>query len=79
MSDSDEEVDVGKSWISMKSLRQAADIKVPFKKQKIRRNSSQLTSPNSSITMEWKPNTYINQSISFSFIHENYCNDDEEY
>jgi hypothetical protein len=27
--------------------------------------------------MEWKPNTNINKSISFSFIHENYKNEED--
>ena len=81
MEDSDDELDVGSSWISMKSLREAANVKYSFKKQpeSIKSSSSASPSPNSSITMEWKPNTFINQSVSFSFVHENYRNGQEQY
>lgn len=79
--DSEEEYDAGQLWISTKSLREAANIKTCIRRVPSR-HSSKHTSPgmspshNSSITMEWKPNTNINKSISFSFIHEGYKNEE---
>jgi hypothetical protein len=79
MVDSEDEVDVGSSWISMKSLREAVNIKNSYKMTPSPHSSSSASpSHNSSITMEWKPNTFINQSVSFSFVHENYKNEDDE-
>lgn len=80
--DSEEDCDAGSLWISTKSLRDAANIKTCIRRVPSR-HSSKHTSPgmspshNSSITMEWKPNTNINKSISFSFIHEGYKNDED--
>lgn len=81
--DSEEDSDAGQSWISVKSLKEAAELRTVFKKQsrKSSKNSSTSPSPshNSSITMEWKPNTFINQSASFCYIHENYRHEPDIY
>ncbi|CAG9328767.1 unnamed protein product [Blepharisma stoltei] len=73
--DSDEENPKTGSWISIKNLKAAADVHSVYRQQS--RGSSPSSSPNasqnSSITMEWKPNTYINQSICFSSMHDHYC------
>ena len=61
MEDSDDEIDVGSSWISMKSLREAANVKYSYKKPaSVHSSSSASPSPNDSVTMEWKPNSFIN-------------------
>lgn len=64
------------SWISISSLKEAVDIKQALKPRTSSRSGSSdsaCVSPESSITIEWKPNTCINQSISFSSIHDTYC------
>ena len=72
----EEECSQGNSWISIRSLINESKINSIYSK----RNSdssvdSSSPSPqnDSSITMEWKPNTYINQSVCFSSMHDNYC------
>mmetsp|Transcript_18249 Transcript_18249/g.32746 ORF Transcript_18249/g.32746 Transcript_18249/m.32746 type:complete len:316 (-) Transcript_18249:3489-4436(-) len=58
------------SWISIKSLREATRPQSLWKRM---RDSSH----ESSVTMEWKPNTCINASTSFSYLHENYRHDED--
>lgn len=69
--DSDEEYQLGKSWISMKGLHQAADIKAVFKAKEEERPASP-SSLNSSISTEPTPNLQIHASPSFSCLHEGY-------
>jgi len=72
--DSDEENRRIASWISIKSLKEAVDIHSVYKLES-ESSSPNNESPDSSITMEWKPNTHINHSISFSSVHDPYCED----
>lgn len=69
--DSDEEYQLGKSWISMKGLHQAADIKAVFRSKDEERPQSP-SSLNSSISTEPTPNLQIHASPSFSCLHEGY-------
>ena len=69
--DSDEEYQLGKSWISMKGLHQAADIKAVFRAKEEERPLSP-SSLNSSISTEPTPNLQIHASPSFSCLHEGY-------
>lgn len=74
----EEEASQGKSWISIKSLINESKINSVYSKcnSDSSLESSTLSPRNdSSITMEWKPNTYINQSVCFSSMHDNYCRD----
>lgn len=72
----EEEGSQGNSWISIRSLINEAKINSVYSK---RNSDSSFNSSNcsprndTSITMEWKPNTYINQSVCFSSMHDNYC------
>src|SRR5574343_579284 len=75
--DEDSDSEDGKSWISMKSLKEAADIKTLYRKPSQKLCSSQ--SPNTSVTMECLPHTTTNQSISFSYLHEQYRTSAEDY
>ena len=69
--DSDEEYQMGKSWISMKGLQQAADIKAVFRPKEEDRPHSP-SSLNSSVSTEPAPNLQIHASPSFSGLHEGY-------
>lgn len=69
------------SWISIRSLIKESKINSIYSKRSSDSNlDSSSPSPrnDSSITMEWKPNTYINQSICFSSMHDNYCKEIQE-
>ena len=60
-------------WLSVKSLQQATDVrnlcrKVSAKSARVSSNSPDV-SPNTSVSMECKPNTKINSSIAFSHSH----------
>ena len=68
----------GNSWISIRSLINESKINSIYSKHDSDSSlDSSSCSPRqeSSITMEWKPNTYINQSVCFSSMHDNYCKD----
>ena len=71
----------GLSWISIRSLINEAKINSIYSKRNSD-SSVESSSPSprheSSITMEWKPNTYINQSVCFSSMHDNYCKELQE-
>ncbi|CAG9322806.1 unnamed protein product [Blepharisma stoltei] len=73
--DADKEFSKIGSWISIRSLKDATNIQAVYR-QHSRSSSADSTSPtpsaDTSITMEWKPNTVINQSACFTFIHGNY-------
>ncbi len=75
--DSDDD-EVGQTWISVRSLKQAADIKTVY-----RSHNEDTTSPhsslNSSVTAESAPNPVINVSPSFSNLHESYMNLRDEH
>lgn len=77
----EEESSRGNSWISIRSLINESKINSIYSK---RNSDSSLDSSSpsprndSSITMEWKPNTCINQSVCFSSMHDNYCRDMQE-
>lgn len=75
--DSDSDSEDGKSWISLKSLKEAADIKTLYRKPGHSKLGAQ--SPNTSVTMECLPHTTTNQSISFSYLHEQYRTSAEDY
>lgn len=75
--DSDSDSEDGKSWISLKSLKEAADIKTLYRKPGHIKVGAQ--SPNTSVTMECLPHTTTNQSISFSYLHEQYRTSAEDY
>ena len=75
--DSDSDSEDGKSWISLKSLKEAADIKTLYRKPGHSKVGAQ--SPNTSVTMECLPHTTTNQSISFSYLHEQYRTSAEDY
>ena len=71
----------GLSWISIRSLIKESKINSLYSKQESESSMESLSpSPRheTSITTEWKPNTYINQSVCFSSMHENYCRDLQE-
>jgi len=76
-SDSDDD-EVGQTWISVRSLKHAADIKTVY-----RSHNEDITSPhsslNSSVTAESAPNPVINVSPSFSHLHESYMNLRDEH
>lgn len=73
-----EEDHQGLSWISIRSLIKESKINSLYSKHESE-SSLESSSPSprheTSITTEWKPNTYINQSVCFSSMHENYCKD----
>ncbi|OMJ79738.1 hypothetical protein SteCoe_20165 [Stentor coeruleus] len=76
-----EETSRGNSWISIRSLIKESKINSIYSKRNSDSSLDSLSpSPqnDSSITMEWKPNTYINQSVCFSSMHDNYCGDIQE-
>lgn len=58
----------GQMWISTRSILDAADINKTYKKL------SQV-SECSSFTREYKPQL-VNDSVSFNFLHQNYCEDE---
>lgn len=74
---SDSDDDVGQTWISVRSLKQAADIKTVYRAHL--EDSSPQSSLNSSITVESAPNPVINVSPSFSNLHESYMNLRDEH
>ena len=71
----------GLSWISIRSLINDAKMNSVYSRRDSD-SSVESSSPSprheSSITMEWKPNTYINQSVCFSSMHDNYCKELQE-
>ena len=71
----------GLSWISIRSLINDSKVNSVYSKPNSD-SSVESSSPSprheSSITMEWKPNTYINQSVCFSSMHDNYCKELQE-
>lgn len=81
-SDSEEEV-APRSWISVKSLKEACELKNAYKATNVSSKTSSVTgspcSNNVSITMEWKPNTTINKSLSFKALHKTYTCFEEDY
>ena len=52
------------SWLSVQALKEATDVRLACQ--------TDSSSDEASITMEWKPNTDVNQSISFNSIHDSY-------
>lgn len=69
--DSDEDGDVGRSWISFKSLKKAADVKEFFQRK---------PSPSGygSINSEGMANTVIHASAQFSAVHGKYREERKE-
>lgn len=69
-SDSDDE-EAGQTWISIRSLKQAASIKTAYHAHNEGEVSAH-SSLNTSVTAESAPNLAINVSPSFSSLHESY-------
>ncbi|CAG9325549.1 unnamed protein product [Blepharisma stoltei] len=71
---SDEENSKIESWVSIRFLKEAANIQSVYR-QRSRSSSIDSTSPipseEPSITVEWKPNGFVNQSICFNAVNRN--------
>ncbi|CAG9322497.1 unnamed protein product [Blepharisma stoltei] len=69
---SEEESSKIESWVSIRFLKEAANIQSVYR-QRSRSSSLDSSSPipseEPSITSEWKPNAFINQSICFSAVN----------